>query len=156
MGDKGVLFSRLSLAALLGLRAAASPVAFGASAMVEDGEGRVLLARHGYMKGWSFPGGGVNRNEPPQVAVMREMTEEIGLLSCDPPEFFGLYTRKVGWTTNVIALYRVTGAVLDFKPNFEIREIRFCDPALPPDGTTDGTLRRLAELTGKAPRNPYW
>ena len=48
----------------------------------------------------------------------------------------------------VVALYRVTGAAVNFRPNLEIREICFADPRQPPDGTTPATLRRLAELTG--------
>ncbi|HEX4533741.1 MAG TPA: NUDIX domain-containing protein [Rhizomicrobium sp.] len=146
---------RIGMAALLGFRAVASPVAFGASAMVENAQGHILLVRQSYMPGWSFPGGGVDRNEPPEIAVIRELKEEIGLESSAAPELFGLYTRKVGWTTNVVALYRVRNAEFDFKPNFEIREMQFADPASPPPGTTDGVRRRLAELTG-APRSHYW
>ncbi|HEX3810689.1 MAG TPA: NUDIX domain-containing protein [Rhizomicrobium sp.] len=155
MGDRPPFYQRIALGGLAGLRAAASPVAFGASAMVENGSGQVLLVRHSYIHGWALPGGGVARREPPAQAVMRELQEEVGLRSDTAPELFGLYTRKLGWTTNVIALYRVSEATIDFKPNFEIREVLFCDPGAPPPGTTDGTRRRLAELTG-APRSHYW
>ncbi len=56
----------------------------------------------------------------------------------------------------VVALYRVTGAAVHFRPNLEIRAICFADPHHPPEGTTPATLRRLAEFTGAATPSPYW
>lgn len=46
--------------------------------MNEDGE--VLLVRSwlGHQK-WSLPGGGIQRNEPPKMAAVRELSEETGL-----------------------------------------------------------------------------
>lgn len=137
-------------------KALVSPVVLGANAMIFDTAGNVVLARHSYMSGWSFPGGGVGRGEPPVDAMLRELREEIGVVRSEPPTFFGLYTRRTGWATNVIVLYRLMNAEVEFRPNFEVREIVFADPANPPAGTSSGTARRLAELTGKTPPNPYW
>ncbi len=132
------------------------PALFGATAIAEDEQGRVLLVRHSYTPGWSLPGGGVDHGEAPDVAVIRELEEEVGLTGSSPPELFGLYTRKVAWFSNVIVVYRLRNARIAFKPNLEIREVMFCDPASPPSGTQTGTLHRLAELTGQTPRSPYW
>ena len=145
---------RLGLRLLITLKALRSPTALGVTGLVLDAGGRVLLARHSYMAGWSLPGGGVDRGEPPEAALWRELAEEIGL-SGGVADFIGLYTRRAGWATNVIVLYRVTAAMIDFKPNREIREIIWADPAHPPPDTSPGTLRRLAELTG-VPRSPFW
>ncbi|HEY1631666.1 MAG TPA: NUDIX domain-containing protein [Rhizomicrobium sp.] len=147
--------ARLRLGLILILKALRTPVAFGATAIVEDAVNRVLLVRHSYMEGWHLPGGGVDAGEPAAVAVIRELQEEVGLIHSSPPEFLGLYTRKVGWATNVVVLYRVRDAVLDFRPNLEIREILYADPKSPPPGTTAGTRRRLAELLGAEP-SPHW
>jgi ADP-ribose pyrophosphatase YjhB (NUDIX family) len=133
-----------------------NPCVFGATAVLEDGQGRVLLVRHSYIGGWQLPGGGVNGGEPPEHAVIRELEEEIGLAESTPPEFIALYSRKILWVANVIALYRLRNARVDFKPNLEVREARFFDPAALPDGTSAATRRRLAELSGTAPRTPYW
>jgi ADP-ribose pyrophosphatase YjhB (NUDIX family) len=140
------------------LRAMLSPVAFGAHALVEDEHGRILLARHTYTyrHGWLLPGGGAGRGEAASDAVIRELREEVGLTAYRSCELFGLYTRKSVLATNAIALFRVRGAVLSFRPNFEVREIVFADPAAPPPGTAPGVLRRLAELRGEAPQSPYW
>ena len=93
--------ARLRLGLVLALKALRSPVAFGATGVVEDAENRVLLVRHSYMEGWHLPGGGVDAGEPPDAAVIRELQEEVGLIRSAPPEFLGLYTRKVGVATNV-------------------------------------------------------
>ncbi len=131
-----------------------SPTAFGVCGAVFDADGKVLLVRHSYMPGWQLPGGGVDRGEPPQAAIVRELDEEVGLTG-GVVEFFGLYSRKAGWATNVVALYRITGGAIAFRPSLEIREIRFVDPACPPPDTTQATLARLRELSG-APLSPYW
>jgi len=140
----------------LGTKALMSPVAFGVNAIVDDGEGRIILVRQTYMQGLHLPGGGVSAGEPPAEAIIRELKEEIGLQSSARPEFMGLYTRQFGFITNVVALYRVREVKFDFKPNFEIRAILHVDPNAPPPDVRPGTRRRLAELTGTAPISPYW
>ena len=136
------------------LRVLWSPTVLGVAAAVFDDRGQVLLVRHRYNPGWRLPGGGVERGEPPQVAVLRELGEEVGLHG-GASEFFGLYVRKAGWATSVVALYRIRGASVNFRPNLEIREICFADPGSPPDGCTQATLKRLAELGG-AEISSYW
>jgi 8-oxo-dGTP pyrophosphatase MutT (NUDIX family) len=133
-----------------------TPVAFGTNAIVDSEDGRVLLVRHSYMGGWHLPGGGVSAGEPPAVSIVRELREEIGLMQSDDPEFLGLFTRKFGWVTNLVVLYRIAHARFEFVPNFEIREICWAVPALPPEGTAPGARRRLAEFASHAPPSPYW
>ena len=150
-----MVLRRIGLAAKITAQAVLSPVAYGACALVER-DGKVLLVRHSYMAGWLLPGGGVQRGEPAELAVVRELGEEIGLTRCAPPELFGLYSRQAGWVTNVIALYRIGDAEFLFRPNLEIREILFTDPARPPDGTPVSIRRRLAEFAGMEPRSARW
>lgn len=141
---------------ILAVKAFASPVAFGVSAIVDDAQGRVLLVRQRYSPGWHFPGGGVGRGEPPAEAIVRELQEEVGLQSCAVPVLHGLYTRTVGIATNLVALYRVAEAKIVFVPNVEIAEIQWANPSAPPDDASPGTLRRLGELSGTKPTSPYW
>jgi 8-oxo-dGTP pyrophosphatase MutT (NUDIX family) len=136
-------------------RAILAPTVLGVAALVLDGEGRVLLVRHGYSPGWRLPGGGVERGEPPAGAVLRELREEVGLTG-GSAAFVSLHSRKAGWATMVVALYRVTGAAVNFRPNLEIREICFADPHHPPDGCTPAALRRLSEFVDAVTPSPYW
>ena len=136
------------------VRAIWSPTAMGVAGAVYDDQGRILLVKHRYNPGWRLPGGGVDRGEPPRDAVLRELAEEVGL-SGGVAEFFGLYVRKAGWVTAVVALYRVRGAQVNFRPNLEIKEICYADPKQPPDGLTPAARKRLKELAG-AEVSAYW
>jgi 8-oxo-dGTP pyrophosphatase MutT (NUDIX family) len=148
--------SKLAFGGLMTAKTLLSPVALGAHALIVDRSGKVLLARHSYMAGWSLPGGGVGRGEPPAAAILREIKEEIGEVRADAPQLVGVFSRRSGWATNVIVLYALTNADVVFTPNLEVREIIFADPSAPPAGTSRGTARRLAEFAGKAPPAPYW
>jgi 8-oxo-dGTP pyrophosphatase MutT (NUDIX family) len=47
--------------------------------LIRDPEGRVLLCQLTYKKDWDLPGGVVEVGESPQLAVAREVEEELGL-----------------------------------------------------------------------------
>jgi len=66
------------------------------------------------------------------------------------------YARKAGWVSAPVAFYRIDDAVVDFRPNLEIRAICFADPLAPPDGTVPAARRRLAELSGKSAISTNW
>ena len=148
--------SRLAFGALMAAKALWAPVALGVHALIVEPGGKVLLARHSYMRGWSLPGGGVRRGEAPVAALLRELREELGEVRSDPPELVGVFSRPAGWATNVVMLYRLDKADVTFTPNFEVREILFADPAAPPQHTASGTRRRLAEHAGRTPPSTVW
>jgi 8-oxo-dGTP pyrophosphatase MutT (NUDIX family) len=150
------LLQRFTLPWFIAAKALLSPVAFGVLGAVADEQGKLVLVRQSYTRGWVLPGGGVGRGEAPEVALLRELREEIGLTRAGAVEFFALYTRRSGWATNVVALYRVRDVQFAFKKSLEIRELCMANPKCPPQDTAPGMKRRLAELAGKAPPNPYW
>jgi len=150
------LISQALNVAHLSLLSIWQPSVLGVRAFLENRDGKIVLVRHSYRSGWYLPGGGVRRHETPERAASREAEEEAGLTSSTPPEFFGLYTQPVGMVRNVVAVYRLREVELDFQRSLEVREPIWTDPMLPPDGTSDGTLRRLAEFTGKAAKSSHW
>ena len=52
--------------------------------LVRDQDGRVLLCRLTYKQDWDLPGGVVEVGESPQLAVAREVEEELGARSSRP------------------------------------------------------------------------
>ncbi|GAA3624025.1 hypothetical protein GCM10022419_132090 [Nonomuraea rosea] len=46
---------------------------------VFDDDGRALMARHGDVGLWAAPGGGVDPDERPEDATVRELREELGI-----------------------------------------------------------------------------
>lgn len=54
----------------------------GASAIIWNPSGQVLLVHHTYRRpAWGFPSGLVGRNEDPGAALERELREELGVLA---------------------------------------------------------------------------
>lgn len=51
----------------------------GVTAVIIDGAGRYLLARHVAGDRWGFVGGGIEPLEDPRAALRREVKEELGL-----------------------------------------------------------------------------
>lgn len=47
--------------------------------ILTDGHGRVLIAGRIGNGGWQFPQGGISAEETPEVAMYRELREEVGL-----------------------------------------------------------------------------
>ena len=57
------------------------PRTFGAHALPLTPDGKVILVKLRYAPGWRLPGGGRNAEEDPRDAVLRELREEIGMVS---------------------------------------------------------------------------
>jgi 8-oxo-dGTP pyrophosphatase MutT (NUDIX family) len=65
----------------LALWKATGSVRAGVHAVPLTGQGKVVLVRLTYAPGWRVPGGGAKPGEAPEQTMLRELREEIGLLS---------------------------------------------------------------------------
>lgn len=61
-----------------------------AAAVVRDAEGRILLARRCGQDMWVIPGGGIDPEESPADAAVRETWEETGVVA-EPFRVLGVY-----------------------------------------------------------------
>ncbi len=129
----------------------------GVRAACFDTEGRVFLVRHTYVPGWHLPGGGVERGETALQALTKELREEGNLEMLGEPSLFQVYFNGRISGRDHVLLYRVN--VMQTAPRAADREIADCgffDPASLPDGATEATRRRLAELSGEAELSHHW
>ena len=65
----------------------------GASVIVENEKGEILLILRSDNKCWAYPGGAVDINEVVEVAAKRELFEETGI-TANILELFGVFSGK--------------------------------------------------------------
>lgn len=130
----------------------------GAQGAVIDAEGRFLLIRHTYRPGWHFPGGGVEKSEPVELALQRELSEEAGVVLDAQPDLFGLYANFRFFPGDHIALFVVRRwhQPVAPRPNREIAEHGFFAADAVPETTHESTRVRIAEILGRQPKSPLW
>jgi 8-oxo-dGTP diphosphatase len=107
------------------------------SGLVEDREGRLLLARRGvepYLGLWDCPGGFLEEGEHPLDGLRRELAEETGLVA-GPARFVGIWMDVYGDAPEAAATLNVYFAVQvegDPVPADDVAELRwFPATALP-------------------------
>lgn len=108
-------------------------------------ERRVLLVSHWYAPwAWTLPGGGVEKNEKPEEAAMREVYEETGLRVRSIGGEVGMYEGTWG-RHDLIAVYW-TGdfeGSLALKPNIEIMARSWFDIDNLPEELSPANRRRI-------------
>ena len=133
------------------------PMTLGVRAIATDEAGRVLLVRHTYSLGWHFPGGGVEHGENTADAAARELMEEGGAEPATPLQLVGFYANHKSFPNDHIALYRADSwKPCSPKENGEIAERGFFAIDALPEGTREGTKRRIAELFQRATPSTEW
>jgi len=134
------------------------PTTVGVKAIVTDPEGRVLLVKTRYQRWWTLPGGGVHRQESPELAAIREVREETGVrIEPEILRFHGLYSNFAEGKSDYIAVFmaELTGMV-EPVPGLEIEKAAFHALDALPEDTSPATSRRLAEMTDGEVVNGPW
>ena len=132
--------------------------------LVRDHEQRVLLCQLTYKQDWDLPGGVVEVGESPQLAVAREVEEELGLEIAAGGLLLTDWLPPWGGWDDALCLVFDGGthdaAILDriVKQAREIRSAEFCTPEEVEKRCADFTARRiraaleqLADGGGRAP-----
>jgi 8-oxo-dGTP pyrophosphatase MutT (NUDIX family) len=129
--------------------------------LVRDDDERVLLCQLTYKNDWDLPGGVVEVGESPQLAVSREVREELGLsLEAGPLLLTDWLPPWSGWDDALCLVFDGgvhPEAVLDdlVRQEREIRHAAFCTLAEVEERCADFTARRivsaLANVGGAGP-----
>jgi ADP-ribose pyrophosphatase YjhB (NUDIX family) len=130
----------------------------GVRGVVTDASGKVLLLRHTYTPGWHFPGGGVEKGETASQSLIRELKEEAGIeAKPESLELVSVHANHAFFPNDHVLVFRVKDWTQgEMTSRGEIAEIRFFDPATPPEGISKGTKHRLDELFGAAKVSELW
>ena len=135
------------------------PVTFGVRAVVYDRtENAVFLIRHTYMPGWQLPGGGVETGETALGALARELAEEGNIEITGPPAAKSVHLNRHASRRDHVVVYLVENfrQTAPKRPDMEIAEAGFFPLDALPEGTTEGTRRRLAEIFAGAEPAGDW
>lgn len=108
-------------------------------------EGKIVLVRLTYDKGWHLPGGGQKKGEVPEAAALRELTEEIGLTGHGDVRCIGEFQHRPDRRRGRSTLFLVRDVRYAFRRSLEIEEAGEFDPASPPEGVTPLTAKKIAE-----------
>jgi len=138
--------SRLTRGATLGVRG-----------LVLNQAGEVLLVEHTYIHGWFLPGGGVERGETTEQAVIRELQEEAGVRVIGRPRLVGVHANHRIFRGDHVLVYRIdTWEPCDASQQGEISAVGWFAPDRLPHDISPGTGRRIAEALGGAEASPHW
>jgi 8-oxo-dGTP pyrophosphatase MutT (NUDIX family) len=129
----------------------------GVRGVVTDPEGRVLMVQHTYMHGWYLPGGGVERRETAETALVRELQEEAGVRVIGPARLVSIHSNEPHHKGDHVLVYRVQAwEPCAASAQGEIHQVAWFAPDALPDDVTPGNRRRIAELFQAADHDPMW
>ncbi len=116
----------------------------GASAVIFDGGGEILLERRADNGFWGLPGGGVDVGESVEQAVLREVLEETGLqvrimrlvgVYSDPRRYCILKYPNGEVVQHVTSLFECARVGGDLRFSHESTDLRYFDRNKLPDNT---------------------
>ncbi|HEX8062264.1 MAG TPA: NUDIX domain-containing protein [Allosphingosinicella sp.] len=124
----------------LGLRKLTGPGRPGVHGVPLTPQGKVVLIRLTYAPGWRVPGGGRKRGEASELAMLRELREEIGLISHGTIERL-----EVVRPDDPSAFFVIRDVVYRPRRSLEVEEVGEFDPARLAEDTTSWS----AQLIGR-------
>ena len=112
----------------------ARPKCVGVHGIPLTPEGKIVLVTLSYAKGWRLPGGGQGRHEDALTAMIRELREEIGLLSYESAKLVTGFRHRPDYRDGTGSLFIIRGVSYRPRWSLEIKEVaEFELDDLPPD-----------------------
>jgi ADP-ribose pyrophosphatase YjhB (NUDIX family)/rhodanese-related sulfurtransferase len=140
----------------LPVHAYSGPVPLGASSVIADGTGRILLVHHTYgERNWEVPGGVLEPRESAEEAAVREVREETGS-SIEIEKLIGVYWEP-GWGAAGGHHFVFRARLLSGSPGplvadrAEISEVVWFARDALPRPISDFTIRRIDDALGDRP-----
>lgn len=120
------------------------PATSGVHAVPITPTGKIVLVTLSYARGWRLPGGGRKPREDPEAAILRELREEIGMVSWGQVERVTDFEHRPDFRRDRSSLFVVRAVVYRPKWSLEIKKVGEFEPGKLPLSTAPVTLRLLA------------
>ena len=141
---------RLALTAIqhvrMGLWSFTRPKTLGAHAVALTPAGKVVLVKLRYAPGWRVPGGGRRPDEDPVEAVLRELGEEIGLLSCGEAMLAGEVSEEIAFRHDDSSIVLVRDVLYRPSWSLEVEAVREFPIDELPDSIAPSSRRWIERL----------
>jgi 8-oxo-dGTP pyrophosphatase MutT (NUDIX family) len=125
------------------------PRTFGAHALALTPEGKVILVRLRYARGWRLPGGGRREDEEARDAMLRELREEIGMISHGAVTLAAELEERPDFKRDLAALFIVRDVRYRPRWSWEVEQIIEADLGALPDAISPRAAIWLNALAGK-------
>ena len=124
------------------------PEAVGVHGVALTPEGKIILVKLSYAPGWRLPGGGKGRAEAPEVAMLRELREEIGLTAYESIDRVTSFAHRPDHRHGNGTLFVIRGVRYRPRWSLEVKQVaQFALEELPA-GTARITRQLLAMAIG--------
>jgi ADP-ribose pyrophosphatase YjhB (NUDIX family) len=149
-------FYKVALRAVRKIQSVLGMITLGAQAIIINPENQVLLVKHTYQPHWYLPGGGVKKGESVKTAVLRELKEEVGLITNEEPQLFGVYFHTYLGVNDYPVIFVIKNYSMTDVHSPEIEQISWFDYEKLPEMISPGTKRRLSEYFSNTVRLDKW
>lgn len=131
------------------------PATVGVHGIPVTPDGKIVLVKLSYARGWRLPGGGLKRDEDREAGMLRELREEIGLTAHQSVELVTGFEHRPDFRRGTASLFVVRGVRYRPRWSLEVAQVgEFTPGALPADtaAITCQLLRMASRQLGEVPR----